>query len=469
MKTTWTVLSAVLGAGAALSLSACASDGDGSAIGFNEITRAQSDTLTSACEQFYGEPKQVASRLGLSLELEYAPDGSANGTCEYTSQYDDTIDLVVSEKKPEGDLVRAKGEKYYVALYTRDSSGNDWPGIENVDKAKKWLESRAKAVTEDYDTWLASLDPADGEFAARGDQFRTEEAGESGALTTPGSTVTVLPLGTADYVVVDGTYLRPADGQRFVFADLTVVDDARSTNELAYELRVDGQPAGDAAQEVLAGATADGATASLCISVPKGAADVSLVAAIGGAAQAISLLTAEIEDDGRSELLQKDFAGGADAELMFPREVEADGETSGWSNGSWSRAYSTSAAIAAQAFSSVAQEWAPEGQRFLGLTLDPDSPEDSAALTLADATVTINGQAYPALTWDPELSLFRFLIPSDPARVQIELKVTPDVSRLSNAWGTVDYTLDGPVTYEWIVDPSQLRADTTDEDEPLTS
>lgn len=444
-----------MAASALIALSGCASNGG--SVGYHAFTRASDADMPTICEEFFGSAESIGKRVDLTL---YEGD-MVGGVCAYETNIGGNLGLSIAETEVENATLYARGEKYFAALAITDAEGND-AGLatDKRESLTKWLELRANAVEDDYDEWLADLPAVDAGYVASND-FSLEGTDSadpkslSGTLYTPSAEVYVSSLITPNYLYVNETETAPAKDEKFIVAGVTITqyDDMQVDPE--YAITFDGQPAGEAADKALPDVI-HGASSQIALSVPQGVKDVELVVTTGDSSQAVSLLTGEVKDSGESVRLASRKSSRGDGEITLPDVNRENGRTN--------RLYGYFAAYEREVSWSLSpwsatDGWAPEGESYFDLTLTPNRPELVAALTAADATVTINGTQFTAQSFDPVTYAFRFLIPEGVNRISTQVRFTLPLNQAGYN-DAVSYT--GPVMLDNEIDPNHIVEDDAD-------
>jgi len=427
---------------AVLVAATCACSGGGGA-GFWELTRGSDDQMVTACERLFGKPEALGKRLGLELQ----GDSHSSGTCTYPTVAG-ALSLTFSEDQPYGEMMKVRGEKYWIGL-------SSYPAIpsDKQPSALKWLRGRADAISDDYDAWVAGLPVLEESWAsadaASGQMDPVRAVGAS--MSTPAGTVHVASVSVPAFVVVGGSDLRAADGEELVSIALEI---SRERDISTYEVLVDGVVSAEATEAV--GVGVQTGTMTLTMSIPDGA-EVVLAATTGEVVQRIDLLTGEVDDDGLSERLGTARRGTVTASKASPKALSASGEdVTSW-RGYLDDPYGTSAAWSVAAWDDGP---APDGQEFFRLELKAASTTSAHALTAADAVATVNGVPHPATSWDPQAYTYVFLVPAGADRIEVTVSATLDPAKARWGWNqepTGSYS--GPLVYSWSIDTHDVVAE----------
>lgn len=438
-----------------IAVTAACSAADGGTIGINQMLRASEADVPALCEEFFGDAESVGKRLDLTL---YAATSGA-GSCSYESSTGAAVILGVSIEKPSGADLFARGETYYASLSVYDpQTGSSAVAADKRESLTSWLESRANAVSDDYDTWIESLPTVDEGYADTTgfsiDWSSDEPTSLQGTLVTPFADVTVSSVSAPEYLLVDGEETSAGEGQTFVVTTFSVTEQSEPPVTPEYSLTFDDAPAGDEAAAALR-SMMGGSLPQMALAVPEGVSDVFLVTSTAGETQRISLTTGEADDDGRGERLAGRTSSSSYGQVTHPGVTLGDGSEGSSSFFSWrSDPYSTSASWKISPWDAT-DGWAEEGQVYFDLVLSPYSPEESFPLAVEDASLTVDGAEVLATAFDPKSYTYRFVVPEGSLRIQAEVRVVPDSSQFAESYDwTPGSTVDGPIVYSFVIDPN---------------
>ncbi|NHC45310.1 hypothetical protein [Motilibacter aurantiacus] len=457
-----------ISAASALTMSGCGmGGGSGSDVGFNELTRAEPAQLSSLCTDFFGDEESLSERLGMTV---YAHE-TDEGQCRYESSSGLSVSLGVSEAKPDGATVYARGSTYYASLAV---GGEDVPAglfdSDTTEKLTEWLEGRANAVKDDHAEWLASLPAAEPGYASA-DGFAFDDSYDSaaktldGTLNTPAAVVHVASVTTPPYLLLADKPTRAGDASKFIVSDVTITQPEEQEVSPTYGLTYDGKPAGAATEQALESLIAATGT-QLALAVPTEVKDVAITVKVGETTQAVSLLTGKVLDEGQSERLGTQVSSVSTADFTEPVITRPDGDTVSWGfgytadyarDGNWSLTPWT-----------AKNGWAPQGKAYFVLALTPETPEAALPLTAKDATATINGESYSATSFDPRDYTFTFLVPEGATRVRVTVSMSIDTSQLETdgyypEWGP-GYKVTTAERLTWTIDPNNVPDEESDWD-----
>ncbi|WP_147525123.1 hypothetical protein [Cellulomonas timonensis] len=397
---------------------------------------AHDSEMLAICEGFFGDAESIGKRLGLTLY-----DAQRGGECRYETNTDGELWLRVAAEKPTDVSMFARGDEYFVAIELLDANGNDLEvAADKQESVAKWLQDRANAVEDDYDEWLTTLPAVSSGFAAIGDDFRMgddnsfDEAEVNQALHTPSAVVRVHSLLTPRHVVVNGEEMVASENRRII-VPVFDVGATHSDASQTYALYFDDVPAGAEAAQALE-EVIYGAADKIALSVPKDVKDVTFVVTTGEIAQSVSLLTGEVKDNGESARLATTASGDSAApKLIQPIVLDPEGDPVPGFDHNWDGTYFGQTAWTMTPWSDQ-DEWAPAGQSYLILDLEPWQRSFQYMLppTTADATVAVGGKDYPAVAveTDADSHVWTFLVPEGAQQLNVSIALKLDTARLAS-------------------------------------